>query len=305
MLPYPPPELGGLPEGWGAVLWEGHGPAPAADALRAVEFFVVPYTRTEAAVPVLGRLPALRVVQSLSAGVENLLPHMPANVTLCNARGVHDTSTAEYAVTLLLAMLRRIPDLVGAQEAQRWSAGFRPALADRTVLVLGYGAIGAAVETRLVPFECEVLRVARTARSAPHGPVHPLEELPSLLARADAVVLTLPLTEETRGLVDAAFLGRMKDGAVLVNVGRGAVVDTAALLPELRAGRLWAALDVTDPEPLPPGHALWTVPNTLISPHVAATTSAFRPRALALVRSQLARYAAGLPLANVVSAVRD
>ncbi|MGW0966619.1 2-hydroxyacid dehydrogenase [Streptomyces sp. NPDC002516] len=304
MLPYTPPELGGLPEGWRAVVWEGHGPAPTADALRSVEFFVIPYTRTEAAVPVLGRLPALRVVQSLSAGVENLLPHVPENVTLCNARGVHDTSTAEYAVTLLLAMLRRIPDLVGAQEAQRWSAGFRPALADRTVLVLGYGAIGAAVEARLVPFECEVLRVARTARSAPHGPVHPLEELPSLLPRADAVVLTLPLTEETRGLVDAAFLGRLKDGAVLVNVGRGAVVDTAALLPELRAGRLWAALDVTDPEPLPRGHALWTVPNTLISPHVAATTSAFRPRALALVRSQLARYAAGLPPANVVSAGR-
>ena len=305
MLPYAPPELGGLPEGWRAVVWDGHGPAPAVSALRTVEFFVVPYTRTAAAVPVLGRLPALRVVQSLSAGVEDLLPHVTKGVTLCNARGVHDTSTAEHAVTLLLAVLRRIPDLVAAQEAQQWSAGFRPALADRTVLLLGYGAIGAAVEARLVPFECEVLRVARTARSAPRGPVHTMAELPSLLPRADAVVLTLPLTEGTRGMVDAGFLARLKNGAVLVNVGRGAVVDTAALLPGLRAGRLWAALDVTDPEPLPPGHALWTAPNTLISPHVAAHTSAFRPRALALVRSQLARYAAGVPLANVVSAGRD
>ncbi|MFD8783744.1 2-hydroxyacid dehydrogenase [Kitasatospora sp. NPDC059599] len=304
MLPYALSELGGLPEGWPAVVWDGRGPAPPDGALAAVEFFVVPYTRTDAAVPVLGRLPALRVVQSLSAGVEDLLPHVAPEVTLCNARGVHDTSTAEHAVTLLLAVLRGIPDLVRAQEAQRWSAGFRPALADRTVLIVGYGSIGAAVEARLVPFECEVLRVARSARPAPRGPVHAMAELPSLLPRADAVVLTVPLTERTRGLVDAGLLARLRDGAVVVNVGRGAVVDTAALLAELHSGRLWAALDVTDPEPLPPGHALWTAPNTLISPHVAATTSAFRPRALALVRVQLARYAAGEPLANVVSAGR-
>ncbi|MCG6498240.1 2-hydroxyacid dehydrogenase [Kitasatospora sp. A2-31] len=304
MLPYAPPELGALPKGWQALVWDGRGPAPADSAMEAVEFFVVPYTRTRAALPVLDRLPALRVVQSLSAGVENLLPYVPAGVTLCNARGVHDTSTAEHAVTLLLAALRGIPELVRAQQAQHWSAGFRPALADRTVLVLGYGAIGAAVEARLTPFECEVLRVARTARQAPLGPVHATAELPSLLPRADAVVLTLPLTERTRGLVDAGFLARLRDGAVVVNVGRGAVIDTAALVAELRAGRLAAALDVTDPEPLPPGHALWMAPSTLITPHVAATTSAFRPRALALVRSQLMRYAAGEPLANVVSSGR-
>ncbi|MGW1066186.1 2-hydroxyacid dehydrogenase [Streptomyces aureus] len=305
LLPYTPSELGGLPADWRAVVWNGRDPAPTAGALRSVEFFVVPYTHTASAVPVLSRLPALRVVQSQSAGVEDLLPHVPESVTLCNARGLHDTSTAEHAVTLLLAVLRRIPELVRAQEARQWSPGFRPALADRTVMVLGYGAIGAAVEARLVPFECEVLRVARTARTAPHGPVHAMVELPSLLPRADAVVLTLPLTEGTRRLVDAGFLAGLRDGAVLVNVGRGAVVDTEALLPELSAGRLWAGLDVTDPEPLPPDHPLWTAPNTLISPHVAATTSAFRPRALALVRSQLARYAAGAPLANVVSTGRN
>ncbi|MEV6192860.1 2-hydroxyacid dehydrogenase [Streptomyces sp. NPDC051920] len=304
MLPYAPPDLNGLPEGWRAIVWDGQGPAPAAGTLRSVEFFVIPYTRTAAAVPMLCQLPALQVVQSLSAGVEDLLPHMAKGVTLCNARGVHDTSTAEHAVTLLLTVLRRIPELVRAQDAQQWSPGFRPALADHTILVLGYGAIGAAVEARLVPFECEVVRVARTARSAPRGPVHAMTELPSLLPQADAVVLTLPLTEGTRHLVDAGFLARLKDNAVLVNVGRGPVVDTAAVLVELHAERLWAALDVTDPEPLPPGHALWTAPNTLISPHVAATTSAFRPRALALIRSQLARYAAGMPLANVVSVGR-
>ncbi|MGW7403996.1 2-hydroxyacid dehydrogenase [Streptomyces sp. NPDC054833] len=300
LLPFAPSDLGGLPEGWNAVVWDGTGQAPGATDLQAVEFFVIPYTFTGAALPLLPGLPSLRVVQSLSAGVDDLLPHLPAGVTLCNARGVHDASTAEHAVALTLAALRDIPDFVRAQDAQRWTDGFHPALADRTVLLLGYGAIGTAVEARMAPFECRMLRVARTARETPHGQVHPLTDLPSLLPAADVVLLTLPLTDATQGLVDAEFLARMKDGAVLVNVARGPVVDTAALLDELRAGRLRAALDVTDPEPLPPGHPLWTAPHTLITPHMAATTSAFRPRALALVRAQLARYTAGEPLANVV-----
>jgi phosphoglycerate dehydrogenase-like enzyme len=236
----------------------------------------------------------------LSAGVDDLLPHLPAGVTLCNARGVHDASTAEHAVALTLAALRDIPDFVRAQDARRWTDGFHPALADRAVLLLGYGAIGTAVEARMAPFECRMLRVARTARETPRGQVHALTDLPSLLPEADVVLLTLPLTDASRGLVDAEFLARMKDGALLVNVARGPVVDTAALLDELQAGRLRAALDVTDPEPLPPGHPLWSAPHTLITPHMAATTSAFRPRALALVRAQLARYATGEPLVNVV-----
>ncbi|TYC68206.1 dihydrofolate reductase [Streptomyces sp. CB01881] len=300
LLPFTPAELGGLPEGWSAAMWDGTGEEPAGPRLAAVEFFVIPYTFTHAALDLLPRLPGLRVLQSLSIGVDDLLPRVPPGVTLCNATGVHEASTAEHAVTLLLAALRRIPDLVRAQQAQQWVTGFRPALADRTVLLLGYGAIGAAVEARIAPFECRVLRVARTARQSPRGPVQPLGRLPLLLPQADAVVLTLPLTAQTRGLVDAAVLARLKDGALVVNVGRGAVVDTDALLAELRSGRLAAALDVTDPEPLPPGHPLWTAPNTLISPHAAATTSAFRPRALALVRAQVSRYAAGDPLANVI-----
>ncbi|WP_395292340.1 2-hydroxyacid dehydrogenase [Kitasatospora hibisci] len=302
LLPFTPAELGGLPEGWEAAVWDGTGGEPSGPWLAGVELFVVPYTFTRPALGLLPGMPGLRVVQSLSVGVEDLLPRLPPGVTLCNAAGVHEASTAEHAVTLLLAALRRIPDLVRAQWAQRWEAGFRPALADRTVLLLGYGAIGAAVEARIAPFECRVLRVARRARQAPRGPVRPVEELPSLLPQADAVVLTLPLTPDTRGLVDAAFLARLRDGALVVNVGRGAVVDSAALLAELRGGRLSAALDVTDPEPLPPAHPLWTAPNTLITPHTAATTSAFRPRALALVRAQVSRYAAGEALVNVVSA---
>ncbi|MFJ8030698.1 2-hydroxyacid dehydrogenase [Streptomyces sp. NPDC096032] len=302
LLPFPPAELGGLPPGWPALVWDGTGGAPTGRDLAAVEFFVMPYTFTGAALPLLPALPRLRVLQSLSAGVDDVLPHLPAGVTLCNAAGVHSASTAEHAVALTLASLRGVPDFVRAQDAGRWTTGFRPALADRTVLLIGHGSIGSAVEARLTAFECEVLRVAGTARELPQGPVHSMDALPSLLPRADVVVLTVPLTDTTRGLVDARFLARMKDGALLVNVARGAVVDTAALVDTLRTGRLSAALDVTDPEPLPPDHPLWTTPHTLISPHAAATTSAYRPRALALVRAQLARYTAGEPLANVVVA---
>ncbi|MFI1364954.1 2-hydroxyacid dehydrogenase [Streptomyces griseochromogenes] len=305
LLPFTPADLGGLPPGWPALVWDGTGRAPDGRLLDAVEFFAIPYTFNRAALPLLPALPALRVLQSLSAGVDDLLPHLPAGVTLCNARDVHSASTAEYAVTLTLAALRGIPDFVRSQDAQRWTPGFRPALADRTVLLLGYGSIGVAVEARLTAFDCDVLRVARTARQLPQGPVHSMDELPSLLPQADVVVLTLPLTDATRGAVDTRFLARMRDGALLVNIARGPIVVTTALVSALRSGRLSAALDVTDPEPLPPGHPLWTTPNTLISPHAAATTSAFRPRALALVRAQLARYTAGEPLANVVVASQD
>jgi phosphoglycerate dehydrogenase-like enzyme len=222
---------------------------------------------------------------------------MPDGVTLCNGRGIHDTSTAELAVTLLLSSLRGIPDFVRAQGRHQWAAGWRPALADRTVLIVGYGAVGEAIERRLEPFEVDVVRVARRARDG----VHAIEELPGLLPTADVVVLVVPLTEQTRGLVDAGFLAAMKEGALLVNVARGAVVDTEALLEALDCGRVHAALDVTDPEPLPEDHALWDAPNLLISPHVGGASSAMWPRAHRLVRDQLHRYAAGEPLHNVMS----
>jgi phosphoglycerate dehydrogenase-like enzyme len=246
----------------------------------------------------------LDVIQTLTAGVDDILANLSSiapGVRLCNARGVHDASTAELALTLILASLRGIPDYVTAQQAGHWADAFRPALADRSVLIVGYGAIGAAVEDRLVPFEvARVARVARSARATERGPVHPLADLPALLPDADVVVIATPLDDSTRGLVDADFLARMKDGALLVNVARGAVVDTKALLAELDTGRITAALDVTDPEPLPPGHPLWRAPGVLITPHVGGPSSAFAPRAKRLIVSQLSRYAAGEPLDNVI-----
>ena len=301
LLPYPPAEIGGLPESLDAAVWDGTAQPPSQQVLDGVEFFCLPYLRTAAAVPLLARMPALRVAQTLTAGVDDVLPHLPAGAVLCNARGLHDASTAELAMTLILASLRGIPQSVRRQDAGEWRQEFHPALADRTVLIVGHGSIGAALEERLRPFECEVVRVARSARSAPHGPVHALEELPELLPAADVVVLLVPLTERTRGLADAGFLARMKDGALLVNVARGGVVDTGALLAELAAGRLRAALDVTDPEPLPAEHPLWHAPGVLITPHVGGPSSAFLPRALRLLRSQLLLDLAGEPPAHAVA----
>ncbi len=287
--------LGALAEELDVSTWDGAG-EPPAEVLERTDFYVMPYTFEPITGEVITRMPRVAVVQTLTAGYEHVTPFLRDGITLCNARGVHDASTAELAVTLVLASLRSIPEFVRAQDRSEWAHGEHRSLADRTVLVVGYGSVGAAVERRLQPFECDVLRVARRARDGVAG----YEALPSLLGRADVVVLTIPLTEATRGLVDAAFLARMRDGALLVNVARGAVVDTDALVAELRSGRLRAALDVTDPEPLPAGHPLWSAPGVLISPHVGGNTSAFLPRARRLVRDQLERYAAGEPLANVV-----
>ncbi|GHK04580.1 dehydrogenase [Streptomyces sp. Y2F8-2] len=302
-LPFRTDEIEGLPKGLEYRYWDGGQdfPADPADCV----FYAVPYMkRQDVKVRPLERMRNLRVIQTLTAGVDDITAHLPSvvpGVRLCNARGVHEASTAELALALILASLRGIPGFVRAQAEERWQSGFHPALADKSVLIVGYGAIGAAIEDRLAPFEvARVARVARRERNTARGLVHPLSRLSELLPDADVVVLVTPLTEETKGLVDAEFLARMKDGALLVNVARGPIVDTKALLAELESRRITAALDVTDPEPLPAGHPLWHAPGVLISPHVGGPTSAFWPRAKRLLSSQLNRFAQGEPLENVV-----
>jgi phosphoglycerate dehydrogenase-like enzyme len=267
------------------------------DSVGDVRFYVPPYLVGAGVAEVLPRMASLEVVQTLTAGVDNLRAAVPEGVLLCNGRGIHDTSTAELALTLILASLRGIPEWVRAQDRREWKPGWRPALADKRVLLVGYGAIGEAVERRLLPFEVEVTRVARSARDG----VHAIAELPQLLPAADVVVLVVPLTEETRGLVDAAFLAAMPDGALLVNMARGPVVDNDALVAELSSGRLSAAVDVVDPEPVPSDHPFWEAPGLLMSPHVGGASSAMWPRAHRLVRDQLHRYAAGEDLVNGMS----
>ena len=284
----------------GAVLtvWDCTGPPPDP----APHVVVPPYMALPPLTEVLAALPDLRVVQLLTNGYDGVAGQLPAHVALCNAAGVHDASTAELAVGLALAALRGLDDAARAMAVGDWAAARRPSLADRRALVLGWGGVGQQVAARLAPFEVAVTAVGSRAREQDGTRVHGPEELPALLPAHDLVVLACPLTEATRGLVDAAFLAAMPDGALLVNVARGPVVVTDDLVAELAAGRLRAALDVTDPEPLPPGHPLWSAPGVLVTPHVGGNTSAFRPRAVALLREQLRRLVAGSPPRNVVRA---
>jgi phosphoglycerate dehydrogenase-like enzyme len=242
-------------------------------------------------------LPRLKLVQLLSAGAEQFTGKLPEGVVLCNARGAHTPSTAEWAVTAALAAQRDLPAFVREQEAGRWAPHTARSMVGAKVLVVGAGDIGRTIGRMLAGFDVELTYVARTAREG----VHPTDQLPQLLPEADVVVLIVPVTAETRGLVDARFLAAMKDGALLVNAARGVVVDTDALLAELASGRLRAALDVTDPEPLPEGHPLWSAPNLLLTPHVAGAVPDTNERAAAAVTEQLRRVVAGEPLANVVA----
>jgi phosphoglycerate dehydrogenase-like enzyme len=280
-------------EGVEVVVWDRY-----AEADPRIEVCVPDY-RDLSHFERLDELPRLRLVQTQLAGFDGQVELLPEGVTLCNAAGVHDDATAEHAVGLTLASLRGIPESVrGHGSWQQLRSGMR-SLADSRVLVLGYGSIGRALVTRLLAHRAEVTAVASTARDDDLvGHVHGVDELADLLPSQHVVVVLLPLSERTRGFVGAERLALLPDGALVVNVARGGVLDQEAVVAE--AGRLRFALDVTDPEPLPDGHPLWSAPDVLITPHVAGGTTAMLPRMAALVRDQLERYAAGDPPRNVV-----
>lgn len=262
-----------------------------------IGFVVPPYMGPAAELSVLADFANLQVVQLLTAGYDHARPMIPHGVVLCNAAGVHDASTAELAVGLIIASQRGIDEFARAMPDAQWLHAARPSLADRRVLIIGAGGLGTAIRNRLAPFEVDVRVVARSEREH----VWPLSALPELLPWAEIVILAVPLSAETQGMVDVHFLAQMADGALLVNMSRGPVVDTEALTEQVAAGRLRAALDVTDPEPLPTEHPLWHLPGVLISPHVGGNSSAFVPRAQRMVTEQLARWASGAPLRNVVA----
>lgn len=292
--------LGPFPEGLSVDCFRADGRWPGS--IGEVELLVAPYMFPAPRVMErVGEMTSLKAVQLLSAGYDNFLPYLPEGVQLCNAAGVHDASTAELAVALALASNRHLDLYARNMPTGTWGNDFTTSLADRNVLIVGYGRIGAAIEQRLAGFEVgSITRVARRARSG-DVPVHPIEELPGLLPRAEVVFLITPLTPSTEHLIGAPELALLPEGALLVNTARGRVVDTDALLAETRTGRIRAALDVTDPEPLPADHELWRTPGVLISPHVGGQSSAFWPRMERMVRGQLARFAAGEPLLNVVA----
>jgi phosphoglycerate dehydrogenase-like enzyme len=253
-----------------------------------------------AALDAISRIDGLRVVQTMSAGVDRIVDQIPAGITLCDASGVHDIGVAEWIVMAILASNRRLLNLIEGQRAASWrysEAARGDDLEGSRVLILGYGSIGRAVEDRLVPFGVAVDRVARHERDG----VHSQADLPDLVPLADILIVLLPLTPATRRFVGTEILSHMKPGALLVNASRGAVVDTDALMAALADGRIRAALDVTDPEPLPDGHPLWSMPGVLITPHVAGDVSAEEDRAWALIADQAGRLARGEPLRNVVT----
>ena len=286
----------------------------SSNDIHEIDFWIPPLYR-KFAESQYARLRGVKVVQSLLAGVDWMLPWIAPEITLCDGQGLHDMPVAEWIVGGILGMLKRFPEFRDCQRAEYWDGqlvdgkfpgGSEPPpyrilgeeMAGKQVLIVGYGGIGAAVEKRLQGFDVDIVRVARSARPG----VVPVSELPNLLPLADVVVLLVPLTAETQGMMNADLLGRMKPGALLVNAARGSVVDTDALLQGLQAGRIHALLDVTDPEPLPKGHPLWSAPNCFLTPHAAASTPGFFIRGYRFAAEQMQRYLARETLRNIVNA---
>lgn len=283
------------------VTWYDDDEDPPEDVCADAGFFVPRYLGVRQNASLSWRMPRLEVMQLLTVGYDYALSHVRSGVTLCNAQGVHEDSTAELALGLAIASLRRIDVAAQDMARHRWDHQRGRSLQFATVLVVGAGPVGRAVAGRFRGMGCGVGLVARTAREGVHGAA----DLPALLAEADVVVVAVSLNDTSAGLVDAGFMSRMKQGALLVNVSRGAVVDTQALETALHDGRICAALDVTEPEPLPTDHPLWSAPNLLVTPHIGGDTDAFPVLAGDLIVRQVGAWRAGLPLANVVGGGRE
>jgi phosphoglycerate dehydrogenase-like enzyme len=291
---------GEISEGVRAILpnitWLTFSEAASGADLSAVELYVPPYMRWADAIEMIGRLPRLRVVQLLTAGIDWIAPHIPAGVTLCRGVGIHEASVTELVLASVLAMTKDIPDFVRHQAKAEWVHRRTGGLNGAKAVILGHGAIGRATGALLEALGVDVVGVARNARP----PAVAFSELASLLRTCEILVILLPLTEETRGLVDGEMLALLPDGALVVNVSRGQVVEASALERELASGRLRAALDVTDPEPLPATSPLWHLPNVLITPHVGGDSDLFPLFAARVVAEQLERYFGGRPLEHQV-----
>lgn len=267
------------------------------DALASAHFVVLPYLGSsidddEA----ISRMKNVEVIQTITAGFNHLAPLIPTGVTLCNVSSVHDVATSEMAVLLTLAAMRELPKIIHAQDKKDWLQFFSQSLWNKNVLLVGFGDVGKATYRRLLPFDCQIIPVASYARDEVRG----IEELNELLPAADVVILTVPLNDSTFQLMNKVRLGLMKDGALLVNVARGQVVDQDALIHELTAGRLRAALDVTETEPLPVESPLWELPNVLLAAHLGGEADSFWPRARVRIHRQWDLWLAGEPLECVV-----
>jgi len=265
--------------------------------LSQVDFYVPTYMTGAKGLSYVSKMTNLKTLQMPNAGYEDALAHLRPGITLCNATGVHDASTAELAVGLAIASRRGFPEFMQDQKNGIWNHRRFPALSDSKVGIVGFGSIGKEIAKKLSVFDVTVTAFTQSGRDGSLT----IDQLDAHLPNLDIVILILPLTDSSRHMFDAARLSKMKNGSLLINMARGPIVVTDALVAELNAGRLFAALDVTDPEPLPQGHPLWKAPNLLLVPHVGGNSDAFEPRGRALVESQLALLAAGKPLEHVVA----
>jgi phosphoglycerate dehydrogenase-like enzyme len=291
-------DLSPLPEGLRGVVWDMKD--EPGEELGGIDGVILPYIDAGAVLGSLAKVPDLKFVQTQSTGYDGVCEAAGPGAAVANASGVHAAATAELAVGLILAKLRGIDQAVKDQQIESWKPQRRQSLADRKILLLGIGGIGKELARRLEPFEVTVTRVGSSARTDADGQVHGPEELVELAAGHDILVSVLPLNDKTHHLVGRDVLAALPHGALVVNVGRGAVVDTDALTREVVSGRLQCAIDVVDPEPLPAGHPLWSAENALITPHIGGNASAFEPRILKLLKRQLEALAAGETPANLV-----
>lgn len=288
-----------VPEGINLAVWDFQT-APVGVDLQDIDVAVLPYMSRGDLSDQLQAAPALKLVQTQSTGYEGVPEMAGDGVAVCSAAGVHAAATAEMAIGLAIASLRGIDVAVLNQREGVWKPGRFPGLADRRVLLLGVGGIGEEIARRLDAFEVELTRVGSSARSDERGQVHSSDELVELAADHDVLIIITPLSDSTRGLVGREVLAALPDGALVVNVARGPVVDSDALTAEVVSGRLRAAVDVFDPEPIPADHPLWGADNAIITPHNGGNTGAFRPRIVRLLRKQLEAFAAGNEPVNLV-----
>ena len=273
------------------------GDFPHSDVLSKITFYVLPYMSDLRAIQPIAEMTSLQVIQSPNAGVDELSAILPNGVTLCNARGVHDASTAELAIGLTISVRRGFADFMINQRQGIWNHERHNSLVDSRVGIVGMGSIGSLIARHLEVFDVEVIGFTRTGSNG----TQTMRDFDKLLPTLDVLILILPLTPESYHLMNRERIQSMKAGATLINVARGGIVDTDALVDALNSGKISAGLDVTDPEPLPQGHRLWNSPNVIITPHVGGDSSAFNTRIRALLESQLNKFATGQPLANIVA----
>jgi phosphoglycerate dehydrogenase-like enzyme len=276
---------------------ETDGFIPSESQLDEVEFYCPSYMGGIKTLEIIPKMKNIKTVHYSQAGYEDILKHIPEGVVLCNASGLHDVSTSELAIGLTIASRRGFAEFMDNQRKGIWHRTRKPALADSHVGIVGYGHIGKRIASLLEMFETKVTAFTRSGNDG----AHKITEFDEFLPQLDVIILILPLTKESQNFINADRLKRMKDGATLINVARGAIVDTDALVAELHTGRITAGLDVTDPEPLPSGHPLWSAPNLIISPHVGGDSGAFDPRARKMVEEQLLRLSENRALLNQIT----